>query len=97
MTFFQLPSVLQKIQTELPKSVKNKQVTLSVDNEGVARVKGNSVTGVAPGETVLTIASRQDPSVRVRYRVLVIRQITRIALTASKSSVPVGQTRSKRR
>lgn len=78
--------------TVKPDSVKNKGVTLSVDSEKYVRVQGRSVYGLKAGETVLTIASRQDPSVRVRYRVLVIRQITRIALTASKSSVPVGQT-----
>ena len=32
MTFFQLPSVLQKIQTELPKSVKNKSLFTEIDN-----------------------------------------------------------------
>ena len=32
MTFFQLPSVAQTIQTELPKSVKNKTLLTEIDN-----------------------------------------------------------------
>lgn len=75
-----------------PKSVKNKQVTLSVDNEGVARVKGNSVTGVAPGETVLTIASKQDPSVTLQYRIVVVQPVTRLTVTAPAKNVSVGGT-----
>ena len=33
-----------------PKTVKNKKVTLSVDNEEVVRVKGNGLSGLKPGE-----------------------------------------------
>ena len=47
-----------------PRTVKNKKVTLSVDNETVARVKGNSITGQKSGEAVLTITSAEDPSVK---------------------------------
>lgn len=88
-------SVKKGVQLQVtvqPKSVKNKQVTLSVDNEGVARVKGNSVTGVAPGETVLTIASKQDPSVTLQYRIVVVQPVTRLTVTAPAKTVPVGGT-----
>lgn len=88
-------SVKKGVQLQVnvqPKSVKNKQVILSVDNEGVARVKGNSVTGVAPGETVLTIASKQDPSVTLQYRIVVVQPVTRLTVTAPAKNVAVGGT-----
>ena len=88
-------SVKKGVQLQVnvqPKSVKNKQVILSVDNEGVARVKGNSVTGVAPGETVLTIASKQDPSVMLQYRIVVVQPVTRLTVTAPAKNVSVGGT-----
>ena len=75
-----------------PQTVKNKKVTLSVDNDQVAKAAGNTVTAKAPGETVLTIASAQDPSVAIQYRIVVIQPITRITVTASEKSVPVGGT-----
>ena len=75
-----------------PKTVKNKRVTLSVDNDKVVRVSGSSITGLKKGETVLTIASVQDPKVKVKYRIVVIQPITRITLTASAKSVAKGET-----
>ena len=83
---------LQLQVTVLPKTLKNRKYTLSVENEDVAKVRTNSVSGLQPGETVLTVASAQDPTVTSRFRLLVIRQVTRIAVTASEKSVAVGQT-----
>lgn len=88
-------SVKKGVQLQVtvqPKSVKNKQVTLSVDNEDVARAKGNTVTGVAPGEAVLTIASKQDPSVTLQYRIVVVQPVTRLTVTAPAKTVAVGST-----
>ena len=45
----------------LPQSVRNKKVTLEVDNADIVRVKGNSLTGLAAGETVLTIVRQMNP------------------------------------
>ena len=78
--------------TILPKTVKNKKVTLTVDDPEIVKVKGSSVTGLKRGETVLTIASVQDPSVTVQYRIAVIQQVTRLAVTAPEKSVAVGGT-----
>ena len=75
-----------------PKTVKNKKVDLSVDNEAVARAKGNTVQAVAPGEAVLTIASQEDPSVTLQYRIIVIQPVTRITVAAPAKSVAVGGT-----
>lgn len=75
-----------------PKTLKNKKFDLSVDNADIVRVKGNTVTGLAVGETVLTIASQEDPAVQIQYRIAVIQPVTRIAVTASEKTVAVGGT-----
>lgn len=75
-----------------PKSVKNKKVTLTAENGDLVQIKGNSVTGLQPGETVLTIASQEDPSALAQYRVAVIQQVTRVKLTSPAKSVAVGET-----
>ena len=75
-----------------PKTLKNRKVTLSVDNTDVVRVKANTITGAVPGEAVLTIASAQDPTVTIQYRIVVIQPITRISVNASAKTVPVGGT-----
>ena len=76
----------------LPKTTKNKKVELAVDNEAVVRVKGNTVSGLAPGETALTITSVQDSSVAIQYRIVVIQPVTRLTLTAPAKSVAIGGT-----
>ena len=86
-----LKKTLQPQVTVMPKTVKNKKVTLTVDDEEIAKVRGNSVTGQKTGETVLTIASQADPAVILQYRVLVYKPVTRIAVKASEKSVAVGQ------
>ena len=82
-----------QIQTAVrPQSVKNKRAALTAEDAEILRVQGNSVTGLKPGETVLTIASEQDPTVCVRYRVAVIQPVNHILLKAAEKSVAVGQT-----
>ena len=76
----------------LPRSVRNKRVVLTAENAEIIRVQGNNVNGLKPGETLLTVASEQDPSATVRYRVVVIQQVTRISVTASAKTVGVGST-----
>ena len=68
----------------MPRSVRNKRVVLSAKNSEIIRIQGNNVNGLKPGETLLTISSEQDPSATVRYRVVVIQQVTRISVTASE-------------
>ena len=88
----QVKKSLQLSVTVLPKTLKNRKFTLSVDNEEVVRVKGNAVTGLKPGETVLTIASNEDPSATLQYRIAVIQPVTRITVSAPEKSVAVGGT-----
>ena len=78
--------------TVLPQNLKNRKSTLSVDNEEVARIRETTLYTRNVGETVLTIASEQDPSAMIQYRVIVYQPVTRIALTASDKAVAVGQT-----
>ena len=75
-----------------PRTVRNKKVTLSVDNEAVVQVRGTNLAGLKPGEAVLTIASQEDPSVTLQYRIVVVQPVKRIALTADAKSVAVGGT-----
>ncbi|MER1992508.1 MAG: Ig-like domain-containing protein [Eubacteriales bacterium] len=75
-----------------PKTVKNKKVTMSVDDPEVVRAKGNMITGLKTGETVLTITSAEDPSVTLRYRIVVVKPLTWIALKASAKTVAAGGT-----
>ena len=78
--------------TVLPQNLKNRKSTMTVDNEDVARIRENTLYTRNAGETVLTIASVQDPSVMVQYRVIVYQPVTRISLTASAKEIAVGQT-----
>ena len=76
----------------LPKDATNRKVALTAENPAVLRVNGNSITGLQAGETLLTLFSEQNPEVQVRYRVLVIQPVSRIAVTAAEKSVAVGGT-----
>ena len=77
-----------------PKNLKNKKFTLSVSDEeaGIVKVKGDTITGTGLGETILTITSNADPSVKLDYRVLVIQPVKKIAVTASNKTVDIGKT-----
>ena len=83
---------LQIQATVKPGTVKNKKTVLAVDNEEIAQVRGNTVSGMKPGQTVLTIASEEDPDKLLQYCVAVYQPATRIALTAPGKNVAVGQT-----
>ena len=74
----------------LPRDATNRRVTLTSGNEEVLRVRGTSMTGLQPGEAVLTVANELSPEVRTRFRVLVVQPVTRIAVTAPAQSVAVG-------
>ena len=76
----------------LPKTVKNKKVTLTADNGEVLQVKGMRITGMAAGVSKVTIASVEDPSAAQEYLVAVIRPAARVQITAEAKSVAVGET-----
>ena len=84
-------TIALQIQVQ-PKTVRNKKVVLSVDNEDIVRARGNELTGLRAGEAVLTIASKEDPSVTVQYKLAVVQPVARINLTPSAKTVPVGGT-----
>lgn len=78
--------------TVLPKTVKNKKVTLTADNGEVLQVKGMRITGLAAGVSKVTIASEEDPSAAQEYLVAVIKPAARVQITAEAKSVAVGET-----
>jgi len=79
---------LQTVVT--PKTEKNKKVTLQAGDDTIIRIKGNTITGLKSGETVLTVASQANPDVMEKFIVLVYQPVTRIAVTASEKSVAAG-------
>ena len=73
-----------------PREAMNRKAVLTSGNEEVLRVRGTSITGLQPGEAVLTIANELSPEVKTQFRVLVVQPVTRITATAPAPSVPVG-------
>ena len=78
--------------TVMPKSVKNKKVLLTAEDESVIRVGGNRITGLSAGETILTISSAANPEAQTRFRVLVVKPARRISIAAAAKTVAVGET-----
>ena len=74
----------------LPREATNRKAVLTSGNEEVLRVRGTSITGLQPGEAVLTIANELSPEVKTQFRVLVVQPVTRITAAAPAPSVPVG-------
>ena len=82
----------QQLQALAQGAVRNRRVVLSAEDGETVRVHGNTVTGLKAGNTVLTIASEEDPSAMVQYLAVVYRPVSRITVTAQERSVAVGQT-----
>lgn len=76
--------------TVLPKDATNRKLVLRSGDESVLSVKGGAVTGVAPGETELTVSSESSPEVALRFRVVVIQPVKKLTVTASVPSLTVG-------
>ena len=77
--------------TVMPRDATNRKVKLSSSDETVFTVRQNSVTGVAPGEAVLTVCNELSPEVNLKIRVLVIQPVKKITVSASQPSVTVGK------
>ena len=82
---------LQLQVTVQPRTVRNKKVVLSSDNEEAVVVRGYTLAALKAGEAVLTVASEQDPAAAVQYRVIVYKPVSRITLTAPERTVTAGQ------
>ena len=92
-----LPVLLLSVKNQLeltviaePKDASDRKTRMTSSNEEIFRAKGTTLTGVAPGEGILTVASASDPQVTARFRVLVIQPVTRLTIQASAPSLPVG-------
>ena len=73
-----------------PKDATNRNVTYSSSDETVFSAAKGSISGIAPGEGILTVASESNPDIVTRYRVLVVQPVTKITVEASAPSVIAG-------
>ena len=80
----------QLTATVEPKDASSRNVTFTGSNDSVFTVAKNAVTGVTPGEGILTIASESNPDVSTRFRVLVVQPVTKVTIVMSDPSVTVG-------
>ena len=76
--------------TVMPRDATNRKVLLTSADDSVLQVRNNRITGLAAGETVLTVANELSPEICQRFRVLVISPVSRIALSPANSSVAAG-------
>ena len=75
----------------LPTNATSRKVTLSASDAAVLQVRQNIVTGLAPGETVLTVANDLSPEVALQVRVLVVQPVTKLTVQAGDAAVAVGE------
>ncbi len=74
-----------------PKDASSTKVTMESSDASVFTAAKGAVTGVAPGEGILTVASELNPEINEKFRVLVVQPVTRLIAEASAKSVAVGQ------
>ena len=80
----------QLLVTVEPKDASNRNVTYTGSDNSIFTVVKNTITGVAPGEGILTISSDSNPEVTSRYRVLVVQPVTKVTIQTSEPTVTVG-------
>ena len=73
-----------------PKDATDRRIEMTSSDPEIFKAAGNIVTGVAPGEGILTVASVLTPDVTARFRILVIQPVTKLTVEASAPSVTVG-------
>ena len=95
----ELPVLLLPVKKKLaitvaaePKDASDRNVTMTSSDEDVFTAAKGNLTGVNPGEGILTIASVSNPEVTASYRVLVVQPVTKLTIETSEASVIVGQT-----
>ena len=74
-----------------PKDATNRNIIFAGSDDAVFTAAKNVITGVAPGEAILTIGSQSNPDVSKRYRMLVVQPVKKILVEASEPAVIVGQ------
>ena len=73
-----------------PEDATERRVMFTSSDPSVFSVDGTDISGVAPGQAVLTAASMENPEISVLYRVLVIRPVSRVFVDAPVREVAVG-------
>ena len=74
-----------------PKDASNRNAAVTSSDESIFTAAKGVVTGVAPGEGILTVVSESNPDVMTRCRVLVVQPVTKLTVESSEPSVVVGQ------
>ena len=74
-----------------PRDASNRNLTFASSDESIFTAAKGNVTGVAPGEGILTIGSESNPEVTQKLRVLVIQPVKKLTVEASEPVVVVGQ------
>lgn len=83
----------QAIQaTCAPNDANDRKYTLTSSDESIVRVSGTNLQPKAVGECIITVASKQNPEVNVKYRAVVVQPVTRIKVSAEAKSAYVGET-----
>ncbi len=73
-----------------PKDASNRKVTLTSGNPDLFTAKDNTITGIAPGDSVLVISSQSNPEITASFRVLVVQPVTKLTVESSAPFVTVG-------
>ena len=73
-----------------PEDASDRKVSFETTDPEVAKVTGNSMKGVQAGECDLVISSVLNPEVREIFRVLVIRPVKKVTVSAENRKVAVG-------
>ena len=74
-----------------PKDATNRNIQMTSSDEAVFTAIKGAVTGVGPGEGILTIASESNPDITTRFRVLVVQPVTKLIIESSAPTVTVGE------
>ena len=84
----------QIIVTALPENARNRNVLYTTDNAEIAIVdEYGNVTGIAPGECIITCTAKDGSGTSAQCNVTVLRKVTRLTLSEESIRVPVGTTR----
>lgn len=75
-----------------PEDASSKKVNFTTTDAGIARISGANLKAVQSGECDLIIASDQNPEVTEIFRVLVIKPVKKIQISAGDKKVPAGAT-----
>ncbi len=75
-----------------PSSATNRRWKMTTSDDSILRVSGTSLTGRSAGECLVTVESVQNPEIRLSYRALVVKPVTRVKVTSDVKTIFLGET-----